>query len=230
MSLSPSSIHRASQEAAAALRVQSLARGVSSRARVKLLRNLQQAVDIEQQLTDVEKEVVVEPEVMPPVVEAPAPASSVVVTDEMQSPTKQSPSRRRLPPREPPKQSPAHDVELRIVKTVNGTELDIVGTFVIENSTTDSSSQVVCQLVARDLQDNFESSLLINTADITSIAQVVLGNEEPHLETMLLPSTEPSNTMTNHQIQLDVFHRVCDGLECFISRKNKIMSIKYHIA
>ena len=213
-----------SQEAAAALRVQSLARGVSSRTRVNLLRNLQQAVDIEQQLTVVE--IVEVPEVIPPVVEAPAPVAVAMVTEVMESPSKKSPSRRRVPPRGPPTQPPALEVELRIVKMINGTELDITGTFVIENSH-GSSSQIVCQLIARDIQDNFEATLLINATDVATISRSVLGNDDLQLESILLPSPEPSDAITNHQIRVAIFHRLCDGLECFISRKNKIMSIKY---
>ena len=204
--------------------MQSLARGVSSRTRVKLLRNLQQAVDIEQQLTVVEA--VEEPEVMPPVVEAPPP----VVAEVIQPTAKPSPPRRRIPPRAPPTQPPAHNFELKIFKMINGTELEITGAFVTENST-GSSSQVVCQLIARDKQDNLESMLSINAADVTAISRTILDNDHPQLESILLLSSEPSDdAVTNHSIREAVFLRLCDGLECFISRKNQVMTIKYHVA
>lgn len=202
----------------AAVRMQCLARGASSRSRVRELRELrQQALAVRvpppvQEEIEVPEEAPLPPKPVQPDLSADQPAVTAP------SPEKKRPM--RSPPKKPTQALPLEDLTVDLV--IHGTAVTVQGQFVAEG----------LMLHVSERQEQLQTKLVLSQDDVTVVIKRVLGDEATFdgLLGVGFTDTVAANvdvTVTNNNAKVVVFTAICESLDLFLSRTNGIMTIKY---
>ena len=209
----------------AATCVQTLARGVSSRSRVRLLREQAQAQQVPPKVPTEPHEDGDSNATAP--VEDPAPAPDPL-------------------PEPPP--APAHDTTaLEVDTAIKGTELHISGEFIPDSMYGDGAKNLSLQLTATDVQEGLRTTVSVGASHVLLVARKLYGENEEFKGLVVTPTPTldatadaggggewaqfgahfPAALAADAALQRLIFHAVCDKLDLFLSRKNNVMTVKY---
>ena len=204
----------------AAVRMQCLARGASSRSRVLKLRQQAQALRTPpptEPEADVPEEAPLPPEPVQPV----QPTQSDPPAGATPSPEKKRPKR---PPPKQPTQSVPQLLDLKADLVINGTEVNIQGRFGADG----------LELQATEGQEQLQSRLVLSAEVVSAAMQRLFGDDITFsgilgAESTVTDGGDAEAVMANNTAQFAIFSAVCGGLDLFLSRKNGIITIKYKL-